>query len=78
MGAHDDLDGIGGLVGVVEGDVADIVVQHMGLDDAVENVAADEAEVTVDSGGSSTGEVPHLGLVVGQGWVGVLQVGNGN
>lgn len=76
--AHDGLDGLAGLIGVVEGDVADIVVQNVGLDDAVEDVTADEAEVTVDGGGSAAGKVPHLGLVVGEGGVGVLQEGNGD
>lgn len=76
MGAHDALDGLGGLIGVVEGDVADIVVQNVGLNDTVEDVTADETEVTIDGGGGSTGEVPDLGLVVGEGGVGVLEEGN--
>jgi hypothetical protein len=76
--AHNALDGLAGLVGVVEGDVADIVVQHVGLDDTVEDVAADEAEVTVDGSGGTTGEVPDLGLVVREGRVGVLQEGDGD
>lgn len=76
--AHDVLDGLAGLVGVVEGDVADIVVQNVGLDDAVEDVAADKAEVTVDGGGGSADEVPNLGLVVGEGRVGVLEESDGN
>lgn len=76
--AHDGLDGLAGLVGVVEGDVADIVVQDVGLDDAVEDVTTDKAKVTVDSGSGATGKVPHLGLVVGEGGVSVLQVGDGN
>lgn len=76
--AHDALDGLGGLVGVVEGDVADIVVQDVGLDDTVEDVAADEAKVTVNGGGGATDEVPHLRLVVGEGRIGVLEEGNGD
>lgn len=75
---HDSLDGIAGLVGVVEGDVADIVVQNVSLDDTVEDVAADETKVTVDGGSSATGKVPDLGLVVRQSGVGVLQEGDGN
>lgn len=76
--AHDTLDGLGGLIGVVEGDVADIVVQDVGLNDTVEDVAADETEVTIDGGSGSTGEVPDLGLVVGESGVGVLEEGNGD
>lgn len=76
--AHDAPDGIAGLVGVVEGDVADVVVQHVGLDDTVEDVAANKAEIAVNRGGSTAGEVPHFGLVVREGRVGVLKEGNGD
>lgn len=75
---HDALDGVGGLVGVVEGDVADVVVQDVSLDDAVEDVTADKAEVTIDSGGSTTGEGPHLRLVVGESGISVLEEGDGD
>jgi hypothetical protein len=78
VSAHDALDGLASLIGVVEGDVADIVVQNVGLDDTVEDVATDETEVTIDGGGGSTGEVPDLGLVVGEGGVSVLEEGNGD
>jgi hypothetical protein len=44
----------------------------------VEDVTADEAEVTVDGGGSAAGKAPHLGLVVGESGVGVLQEGDGD
>lgn len=76
--AHDLLDGLAGLVGVVEGNVADIVVEDVSLDDTVEDVATDEAEIAVNGGGGTTGEVPHLGLVVRKTGVGVLKVGDGN
>jgi hypothetical protein len=58
MAAHDGLDGLGCQVGVVEGDGADVVVQNVRLDDAVEDVAPDEAEVTVDGGGGAADVVP--------------------
>lgn len=58
VAAHHSLDGLAGLVRVVEGDGADVVVQNVGLDDAVEDVTADEAKVTVDGGGGTTGEGP--------------------
>lgn len=76
--AHDLLDGLGGLVGVVEGDGGDVVVEDVGLDDAVEEVAADEAELAVNSRGGTTDEVPLLSGVVGERGVGVLEVGDGN
>jgi hypothetical protein len=58
--AHDGLDGLGGLVGVVEGDGGDVVVEDVGLDDAVEDLAADETELAVNGGGGTTGKVPGL------------------
>lgn len=76
MAAHDRLDGLGGQVGVVEGDGADVVVQDVRLDDAVEDVAADEAEVAVDGGGGAADVVPGRRFVVGEGGVGVLEVGD--
>lgn len=76
--AHDGLDGLGGFVGVVEGDGGDVVVENVGLDDAVEDLAADEAKLAVDGGGGATSEVPGLAGVVGKGGVGVLEVGDGD
>lgn len=76
--AHDLLDGLGGLVGVVEGDGADVVVQDVGLDDAVEEGAADEAELAVDGGGGAADVVPALGAIVGKRGVGVLEEGDGD
>jgi hypothetical protein len=76
--SHDLLDGLAGLISVVEGDGADIVVKNVGLDDAVEDVATDEAEVTVNCSSCSTSEIPGLRLVVGEGGVGVLKESDGN
>lgn len=78
MFAHDGLDGLAGLIGVVEGDGADVVVQDVGFDDAMEDVAADEAKFAVDGGGGAAGESPGLGGVVWEGGVGVLEVGDGD
>lgn len=62
--AHDGLDGLGGLVGVVEGDGADVVVQDVGLDDAVQQLATDEAELAIDRGRGAAHVVPALRAVV--------------
>lgn len=78
VAAHDRLDGLGGLVGVVEGDGADIVVQDVSLDNAVQQVAADESELAVDGRSGALDKGPLLAGVVGQGWVGVLQEGDGD
>lgn len=76
--AHDLLDGFAGLVGVIEWDAADIVVEDVSLDDSVEDVTTNETEVAVDGGCGAAGEVPHLRLVVGETRVGVLQIGDGD
>lgn len=50
----------------------------MGLDDAVEEVAADEAKVAVDGGEGALDEGPVLGVEVREVRVRVVEVGNGN
>lgn len=78
MLAHDWLDSLGGFVGVVEGDGADVVVEDVGLNDAVEESAANETEFAVNGCGRTTNVVPRSSRVVGKSWVGVLEVGDGN
>lgn len=78
MVAHNGLDGLGSLVGVVEGDGADVVVQHVRLDDAVEELAANKPHLAVDGRRGATDKVPLVVGVVRQGRVGVLQEGDGN
>jgi hypothetical protein len=58
--AHNLLDGLGGLVGVIEWDGRYVVVEDVCLDDTVEELTADETKFTVDSGSGSTGKVPCL------------------
>ena len=74
--AHDGLDGLGGFVSVVEGNGGDVVVEDVGLDNAVEKVTANEAKLTVDGSSGTTGVGPGLGVVVRQSGVGVLQEGD--
>jgi len=76
--AHDGLDGLGGLVSVVEGNGGDVVVKNVGLNDAVEDLAADETELAVNGSGGTTSEVPGLAGVVREGRVGVLEVSDGD
>ena len=78
MRTHDGLDGLGGLVGVVEGDGGDVVVQDMGFHNAVQQLAADEAEFAVDGCGGAAGVGPGGGGVVGEAGVGVLEEGDGD
>ena len=76
MAAHDGLDGLGGFVGVVEGDGGDVVVQDVGFDDAVKELAADEAKLAIDGGGGAACKIPNVSGVMGKRGVGVLEVGN--
>ena len=54
------------------------MVQDVRLDYAVEELAADEAELAVDGGCGAAGEGPGAGVVVGERGVGVLEVGDGD
>lgn len=74
--AHNRLDSLCGFVGVVEGDGGDVVVQDVGLDDAVEEVTTNEAEFAVNRCSGTTGEVPRTAGVVWERGVGVLEVGD--
>ena len=78
MLAHDRLDGLGSLIGVVEGDGADVVVQDVGLDNAVKKRTTDEAHLAIDSGGGSANIVPLVGGIMGQRRVGVLKESDGH
>ena len=76
--AHNWLDSLRSLVGVVEGDGGDVVVKDVGLDDAVEHGASNEAELAVNGGGGTTDICPGLRVVVRKSRVGVLEEGDGD
>lgn len=78
VAAHDGLDSLSGFVSVIKGDGADIVVQNVSLDDAMEEPAADEAKLAVNGRGSTFDKGPFLTRVVGKRWVGVLKESDGN
>jgi hypothetical protein len=78
VAAHDRLDRLGSFVCVVEWDGADVVVEDVGLDDTVQELAADETEFTVDGCGCTAGVVPAGRGVVREAGVSVLEEGNGN
>ncbi len=76
MTAHDGLDGRGGCGGVVERDLREVVVEHMGFDDVVHEEATHGAEIAVDCCGGATREGPGVAAIVREGGVGVLEVGD--
>ena len=76
MLTHDRLDSLGRFIGVVKRDGGDKVVEHVRFDDAVEQMATNEAELAVDSCCSSASKVPTLRLVVRKRRVCVLEEGD--
>lgn len=78
MLAHDGLDSVGSLIGVVEGDGADIMVQDVGLNNAVEEVSTNETHLTIDGGSSATDEVPLVTSVVRKRGISVLEKSDGD
>lgn len=71
-------DRIGGLLGVVEGNLGEQVVNNVVVDDLVEEVTTDEAETAVNGREGTLNESPCIRIVVGYRRVSVVQVGNGN
>jgi hypothetical protein len=53
-------------------------MKDVGLDDAVQEVATDEAKFAVDGGSGAASKVPGVTGVVRKGWIGVLEVGDGD
>jgi hypothetical protein len=56
--AHDLLDRFTCLIGVIEGNGRDVVVEDVGFNDAVEEVATNETEFTIDCCSSTTSVCP--------------------
>lgn len=54
------------------------MVHDVGVDDAMEDVSANETEITIDGGQGARNERPALGVVVRDLLVGVMEVGDGN
>jgi hypothetical protein len=53
-------------------------MEHVGLDDTVQELAADEAEFAIDSGRCTAGIVPAGRAVVRKAGISVLEEGDGN
>ena len=74
---HNRPNCLGRFIGVVEGDGADVVVEDVGLDDTMQELATDETKFTINRSGCTTSVVPGVRSVVRQAGIGVLEVGNG-
>ncbi len=78
MLSHDGLDRLGCFISVVERDGADIVVKHVGLNNAVKKSSTDEAEFTINRCSSASSISPSCCCVMRQGRIGVLKESDGN
>lgn len=76
--SHDWLDRLSRIVCVVERNGGDVVVQDVGLDDAVEKLTTDEAKFAIDSRCGASSEGPSVTGVVRERWVGMLEESDGN
>ncbi len=72
------LDSFGGLISVIERDSGDKVVKNVRLYDAVHKGPTDEAEFTVNGCSSAASEVPSCVLVMREGGIGMLKIGDCN
>ena len=75
---HDGLDRFRRFVGMIKGNGANVVVEDMSLYDSVEEMWTNGPEVPVNGGSCTSREVPRFGFVVREGWVSVLEVGDGD
>lgn len=76
--AQQRTDGGSCLLLLVEGDAGEEMVDNVGVDDVVEEVAANPAEVTVDGSKSALDVRPALGVVVMDLGVIVVKIGDGD
>lgn len=76
--AHDLLDGLGSLIGIIERDRGNVVVSNMGLDNTVKQMTADESKFTINGCCGATNVVPAFRVVVGKCRIGVLEESDGN
>lgn len=72
------LDGFGSLVGVIERDGGDKVVKNVRLDNAVHEGPTNKAEFAVNGCSSAASEVPSCILVMREGGIGMLKIGDCN
>lgn len=73
---QDWLDGFGSLVGVIERDGGDKVVKDVRLYNAMHQGPTDEAEFTVNRCSSAASEIPGCVLVMREGGIGMLKIGD--
>jgi hypothetical protein len=76
--SHDWLDGLSRLIGVVERNRANVVVEHVSLNNTMEKLTTDKSKFAINCRSGATNIVPRCTGVMGKGWIGVLEVGDRN
>lgn len=70
---HHRLDSFACLVGMVEGNETDIMVENVGFDDSMEELSTNESEFAVDCRRGTTGVGPSIRSIVRKRRVGMLK-----
>ena len=78
MHAHDGFDSLRGFVSVVEGNRGHKVMEDMSLHNSMHEMSTDEAHLSVNGRGGTTGEIPNVILVMRQCGVCMLEVCDSN
>lgn len=78
MAAHNGLDGFRCLVGVVEWNGANVVVENVSFDNTVKEMAADETEFAIDGCSGSSNIIPGLAIIMRKTGISVLKVSDGH
>ena len=73
MLAHDWLDSFCGFIGVIKRNGGDEVVENMGLDNPVKELATNKSKFTIDGRCSSASKVPGMWLIMRKRWICVLE-----
>lgn len=76
VGAEERLERLGRLLGLVERDACEQMMDDMVVDDLVEEVPPNEADCAVNRRQRAASECPGFACVVRDGWMGVLQIRN--
>lgn len=76
--SHDRLDSLCSFICVVKRNCADVMVEHVSLNNAMKDLAANESKFTVNRRSGAANVVPRCTSVVGKSWISVLEVGDRN
>ena len=78
MLAHNWFDGLSSLIGIVEGDGGDEMVNNVSLNNPMKELSSNKPKLAINSGGCASGEVPRLRVIVRKGGISVLKEGDCN